>query len=327
MEEFDASLKALQSESWKKDPNKTKENSDVVIRPLESDESEVEDDSSEPPLSVIEEEDEDNATGAESQHGTSNRSGSLSEGFRSDDDVMDLLDDEPDSGEFIPALYKPSMITDFPKSDKDLAGIEPLSRSEKTANNDFSLSKYLPVVEQPEDSEPDASAELSHKTVENVQSVGSSQEDQDRNGTFSDTEADHGGLENAQMTSTPLSGSPQHQHRGAYDEDFAEHDAEPVSNAAQEVDDSFRVETDDVTDPRVEPNVTEADRTYTLEDHERTATAGEEPLKVFIALYDYDPSTMSPNPDAEEEELSFREGDLIRVSTCVEHKLYRREDA
>lgn len=36
-------------------------------------------------------------------------------------------------------------------------------------------------------------------------------------------------------------------------------------------------------------------------------------VRWFVALYDYDPVSMSPNPDAAEEELSFREGDLIKV--------------
>lgn len=34
----------------------------------------------------------------------------------------------------------------------------------------------------------------------------------------------------------------------------------------------------------------------------------------FVALFDYDPTTMSPNPDACEEELPFNEGDTIKVS-------------
>lgn len=34
----------------------------------------------------------------------------------------------------------------------------------------------------------------------------------------------------------------------------------------------------------------------------------------FVALFDYDPTTMSPNPDACEEELPFTEGDIIKVS-------------
>lgn len=33
----------------------------------------------------------------------------------------------------------------------------------------------------------------------------------------------------------------------------------------------------------------------------------------FMALFDYDPITMSPNPDAAHEELGFREGQLIKV--------------
>jgi len=32
-----------------------------------------------------------------------------------------------------------------------------------------------------------------------------------------------------------------------------------------------------------------------------------------VALFDYDPTTMSPNPDACEEELPFSEGDNIKV--------------
>ena len=36
-------------------------------------------------------------------------------------------------------------------------------------------------------------------------------------------------------------------------------------------------------------------------------------VRWFLALYDYDPMTMSPNPDAADEELAFRDGDLIKV--------------
>jgi len=35
--------------------------------------------------------------------------------------------------------------------------------------------------------------------------------------------------------------------------------------------------------------------------------------RVFVALFDYDPESMSPNPDGCEEELPFQEGELIRV--------------
>lgn len=37
------------------------------------------------------------------------------------------------------------------------------------------------------------------------------------------------------------------------------------------------------------------------------------PVRIFIALFGYDPATMSPNPDAVTEELPFREGQIIKV--------------
>ncbi|XP_067350296.1 peripheral-type benzodiazepine receptor-associated protein 1-like isoform X4 [Channa argus] len=36
-------------------------------------------------------------------------------------------------------------------------------------------------------------------------------------------------------------------------------------------------------------------------------------IRIFVALFPYDPATMSPNPDAAEEELPFSEGQIIRV--------------
>lgn len=40
------------------------------------------------------------------------------------------------------------------------------------------------------------------------------------------------------------------------------------------------------------------------------------PVRVFVALFDYDPVSMSPNPDAGEEELPFREGQVLKVTRC-----------
>nr|XP_040124966.1 peripheral-type benzodiazepine receptor-associated protein 1 isoform X5 [Ictidomys tridecemlineatus] len=37
------------------------------------------------------------------------------------------------------------------------------------------------------------------------------------------------------------------------------------------------------------------------------------PVRLFVALFDYDPVSMSPNPDAGEEELPFREGQILKV--------------
>ena len=39
--------------------------------------------------------------------------------------------------------------------------------------------------------------------------------------------------------------------------------------------------------------------------------------RIFVALFDYDPPTMSPNPEACDEELPFREGQLIKVKKVI----------
>uniref|UniRef100_A0A674NN12 RIMS binding protein 2 n=1 Tax=Takifugu rubripes TaxID=31033 RepID=A0A674NN12_TAKRU len=39
----------------------------------------------------------------------------------------------------------------------------------------------------------------------------------------------------------------------------------------------------------------------------------EESYRIFVALFDYDPLSMSPNPDAADEELPFKEGQIIKV--------------
>jgi len=42
-----------------------------------------------------------------------------------------------------------------------------------------------------------------------------------------------------------------------------------------------------------------------------------------VALFDYDPVSMSPNPDAAEEELPFKEGQILKVGADLsEHLLY-----
>ena len=47
-----------------------------------------------------------------------------------------------------------------------------------------------------------------------------------------------------------------------------------------------------------------------------------ERMRIFVALFDYDPPSMSPNPDACEEELPFREGQLIKVRECPAYTLH-----
>lgn len=46
-------------------------------------------------------------------------------------------------------------------------------------------------------------------------------------------------------------------------------------------------------------------------------------IRIFVALFDYDPVSMSPNPDAAEEELPFKEGQILKVGADLsEHLLY-----
>ncbi|XP_006901033.1 PREDICTED: RIMS-binding protein 2 [Elephantulus edwardii] len=50
-----------------------------------------------------------------------------------------------------------------------------------------------------------------------------------------------------------------------------------------------------------------------FEESETDPGTEELPARIFVALFDYDPLTMSPNPDAAEEELPFKEGQIIKV--------------
>ena len=51
------------------------------------------------------------------------------------------------------------------------------------------------------------------------------------------------------------------------------------------------------------------------EEEEEEHMIDEDHVRLFIALFSYDPSTMSPNPDADEVELTFKEGQIIKVIT------------
>ncbi|XP_075052698.1 peripheral-type benzodiazepine receptor-associated protein 1 isoform X3 [Mixophyes fleayi] len=53
---------------------------------------------------------------------------------------------------------------------------------------------------------------------------------------------------------------------------------------------------------------------YTLEDRACFSKSQEvDSVRIFVALFDYDPETMSPNPDAFMEELPFKEGQILQV--------------
>ncbi|KAK3509317.1 hypothetical protein QTP70_028544 [Hemibagrus guttatus] len=54
-------------------------------------------------------------------------------------------------------------------------------------------------------------------------------------------------------------------------------------------------------------------RTRSPRDLAEPRPIGDNEVRIFVALFPYDPSTMSPNRDAAEEELPFREGQIIKV--------------
>ena len=53
----------------------------------------------------------------------------------------------------------------------------------------------------------------------------------------------------------------------------------------------------------------------------------QERYRLFVALFDYDPPSMSPNPDACDEELPFREGQMIKVTETKTHEFINQEAA
>uniref|UniRef100_A0A8C2SXB4 RIMS-binding protein 2 n=1 Tax=Coturnix japonica TaxID=93934 RepID=A0A8C2SXB4_COTJA len=57
-------------------------------------------------------------------------------------------------------------------------------------------------------------------------------------------------------------------------------------------------------------NLTRLER---VEDSASETTVEDDGIRIFVALFDYDPVSMSPNPDAAEEELPFKEGQILKV--------------
>lgn len=270
MEELERSLEDAQSIPRTSPEGNESEDKKPYIRPLEYDESDFEDDSSEQtPLSIIQEEDEEDLSESIPFPSNITRSHSASEGFESDDDVMDLLEEdhgrEESAGQGI-----------------DFGSVRRISQTERgpTWNSNpegetSDLGKYLTNSSD----QPNTDASL-----DNIQLQEGEGETVEREGfepTYSDTEADRNGVE---RSSTPLD---------EYDEGEEQEEAphHPVYDEAA---------------PSAEGQAPSGEG-YMGE------MAPEEQVRVFLALYDYDPSTMSPNPDAEEEELAFNEGDLIKV--------------
>ncbi|PFX31720.1 RIMS-binding protein 2 [Stylophora pistillata] len=272
MEELGQSLEEAQNIQRTSPEGRESEDRMPYIRPLEYDESDFESESSEQaPLSIIQEEDEEDLS--EEIHFP--RSHSASEGFESDDDVMDLLDDEQ-------VWDQSSGRVDFESGCKVSQREGPSAVNINKTSESQGFGKYLANSDQLRTT---AAHDSPYRLVDNIKLSESEGELVDNDGidiTYSDTEADRGGLE---TSLTPLDGQ---YGEGMTREEIPQHPA--YDKAA----------------PSAEGQAP-SDQGYVGEG------ASEEQVRVFLALYDYDPATMSPNPDAEEEELTFNEGDLIKV--------------
>ena len=248
------------------------------IRPLEYEESDYESESSEQtPLSIIQEEDEEDLSESVAFPSNFSRSHSAaSEGFQSEDDVMDLLDDDHDQEESATHVLDSESVRRISQTERGAA----LSPEDETSGG---LGKYL--AKGREDSKEEVSPNSHYRLLDSIEledSEGGVVELEGIETTYSDTEADRGGVE---RSSTPLDEQEQENlDDESTGQDEAGHHDIPLA------------------DGQAPPG----------EGYEE-CMASEEQVRVFLALYDYDPATMSPNPDAEDEELAFREGDLIKV--------------
>ena len=265
MDELERSLDDVQSIPRTSPEGKENEDRMPYIRPLEYDESDFEDDSSEQtPLSIIQEEDEEDLSESVPFPSNISRSHSASEGFESDDDVMDLLDD--DHGREESAGHA-----------MDFESVRRISQTQATSDvrpsDGMDFGKYL--TNNSDQTNTDTSPHNVQLEEDQVELSGLE---------YSDPEADRG----VEKSSTPV------------DEYSEGMEQEGTQEEALQ-----NPEHDQAEAPATEQGP--SNEGYAGE------MAPEEQVRVFLAIYDYDPSTMSPNPDAEDEELAFNEGDLIRV--------------
>lgn len=250
------------------------------IRPLEYEESDFESESSEQdPLSIIQEEDEEDLSESVAFPSNLSQSYSASEGFETDDDVIDLLDEDGGQGE---SAAQGVTVRKISQTERPSA----VSVEGKTSE-DVGLGRYLTKTN--ENLKVDSSQNSPYRLLDNIEledSDGGVLEEDGVQATYSDTEADRDEFE---RSLTP----------------FDEHEQGDLANRGTDQD---HANPEDVAlEEQVPPGQGET-------------TDGQ--VRVFLALYDYDPATMSPNPGAEDEELAFSEGDLIKV-TILRRKCVR----
>lgn len=276
LDELNDSLNSATSYKREEKRHEKKEgNTESFVYPLELSDSEVGNSSDDEPLSVIDEleeieeveddgveEDSRKATATESGQERSRSSHSTSDSFKSDDDVMDLLGEEPEDSQDRNAVTTANITKISQETDDAVL-------NQTNDGNQASLQQYLVSSAEPTESGEGDTVYL--------------------NQTYSDIEAIQ-----PNETSTPrISRAHLEPHH------------EAVEQETTMKDDNYESDT-------------EGNRMYTVSDKEEYPEEEQEELvRIFIALYDYDPTMMSPNPGAEEDELSFNEGDLIKVKTLL----------
>lgn len=190
--------------------------------------------------------------------------------------------------------------TDSFRSDDDVMdllgeGSEEVQPAALTAANIRKFSKEQQRTDGQEAAGNNNEQALMKYLVNSEQQAGSNDdsghEEDIKDQTYSDVEADQFEPTGPYETSTPTM-----QRKSMDDEQTLQGDANDIDNT---------------------PN-----RTYTLEDGSPDDVQEEEPMRIFIALYDYNPAIQSPNPDAEDEELAFNEGDLMKVSIRQSLRLF-----
>lgn len=245
------------------------------IRPLEYEESDFESESSEKdPLSIIQEEDEEDLSESVAFPSNFSQSHSASEGFETDDDVMDLLDED---GGYEELAAQDVTVRKISQTERHAA----VTVEGKTPEG-VGLGRYLTKTN--EGLKVDSSQNSPYRLIDGIELEDSEDglvEEDGVQATYSDTEADRDGFG---TSLTPLD----------------EHEQGDLENRGTEQD---HANPDDVALEEQVPPEQGPDEGKTTD----------EQVRVFLALYDYDPATMSPNPDAEDEELAFNEGDLIKV--------------
>ena len=288
LEELGRSLDEAEAIPRRSPRNREDEDKKPYIRPLEYEESDFEDELSEQEqLSIIQEEDEEDLTESQALMSRVSQSHSPSEGFQSDDDVMDLLDEDHDR-QLSPAHSV--NVGSIRRTSPPTWSVEP-PEDEISGGNGLGFGKCLATSQ--DESKSDISVESQDRLLDNIELEECEVGSESRDATYSDTEADHGEVE---RNSSP--------------------DGDEREAANSELFNDFSGVEQGVAHPEKgdEEALFAAEKQFPTDQADVNNDPGPDyQVRVFLALYDYDPAIMSPNPDAEEEELAFTEGDLIKV--------------